>query len=188
MRKLVLFENITLDGFFTGKDGDFSWAHQDPPDPEFQSFLHDNAKGGGTLAFGRKTYEMMASHWPTKAGRELDPVIARIMNDSPKIVFSKSLKEATWSNTRLVKTDPVKEVQALKAEAGSPIVIMGSGSIVALLARARLIDDMQMIVKPIAIGRGRPLFEGLEELQRFRLVRSRSFAASGNTFVEYARL
>jgi len=188
MRKVLVFENITLDGFFTGNDGDFSWAHQDPPDPEFQSFLHDNAKGGGTLAFGRKTYEMMASHWPTKAGREQDPVIATIMNDSPKVVFSKSLKEATWQNTRAVRVDPVTEVRRIAAEAGPDIVVMGSGTIVAQLARAGMIDRLQLIVKPTAIGRGRPLFERLEEQQRFRLVRSRGFAASGNTFIELTRV
>jgi len=188
MRKVMLFENITLDGYFTGKDGDFSWAHRDPPDPEFQRFIHDNAQGGGTLLFGRKTYEMMASFWPTKAGKDADPVIAKMMNEQAKVVFSKSLKEASWHNARLVKTDPVKEVQSLQTEAGPDLLVMGSGTIVAQLARAGLIDRVQLIVKPIAIGRGRTLFEGLEELQRYRLVSARGFPVSGNTFVEYARL
>src|SRR5262245_23079567 len=104
MRKLMVFESITLDGFFTGKNGELGWAHADD-DEELQKFTADNARGEAVMLFGRKTYDMMASFWPTDAGRRTDPVVAKAMNESTKIVFSKSMNEATWNNTRVVKTD-----------------------------------------------------------------------------------
>ena len=87
MRKLIVFNHVTLDGYFSGANGDISWAHQARKDPEYDAFVKDNAKGGGQLLFGRKTYEMMASHWPTPQAKAEDPIVAEQMNQLPKVVF-----------------------------------------------------------------------------------------------------
>lgn len=178
LRQLVVFENVTLDGYFTGANNDFSWAH-DPkmsaPDPEFDAFVAGNAAGGGELLFGRITYEMMAGYWPTSMARERDPVVAERMNALPKVVFSRTLKAAPWSNTRLVRSDLAATVRGMKAAPGDALVVLGSGSIVAQFAAAGLIDELQLVVNPVALGAGRTLFEGVGERLSLELASARTF-------------
>ena len=185
MRTLTVFNSVTLDGYFTGKDGDLRWAHAGSDDPEFQKFTAENAKGDGTLLFGRKTYEMMASHWPTPAAAEASPVVAEFMNEAPKVVFSRTLDRASWSNTRLVKGDPPEEVRRLKKEPGGDLVVMGSGTIVSRLASEGLVDQYQLVLTPVVLGEGRTMFEGLEKTLAFRLTKSRAFR-NGRVFLSYA--
>jgi dihydrofolate reductase len=178
MRSLTVFNNITLDGYFTGPNGDFSWAHDpeiSPPDPEFDAFVTGNAEGGGELLFGRVTYQMMAGYWPSAMARENDPVVAGRMNALPKVVFSRTLASADWSRTRLVKSDLVAAVRAMKAAPGDGMVILGSGSIVAQLAAAGLVDEYQLVVHPVALGAGRTLFEGVRGPLGLKLTQSRAF-------------
>ena len=157
MRKLLVFNSVSADGYFTDKNSDMSWAHKN--DPEWDEFVAENSQSGGELLFGRVTYEMMASHWPTKEAHDTMPVVADAMNNLKKIVFSKTMKEASWKNTTLLKGDPVTEMRRLKGEAGEDMVIMGSGTIVSQLAQDGLIDEYQFIVIPVALGKGRTLFE-----------------------------
>ena len=102
MPRLVVFENVTLDGFFSGENGDLSWAHRESKDPEWDEFVAENASGDGQLLFGRVTYELMAVYWPTPQAARNDPAVAEGMNRSPKTVFSRTLDEVSWPNTRLV--------------------------------------------------------------------------------------
>lgn len=173
MRKLSAFDNVSLDGYFVDGRGDMSWAHKQ--DAEWSAFTSENASGGGALLLGRVTYEMMASFWPAPAAAAMNPVVAEGMNRMPKVVFSRTLESAAWQNTRLVKGDLVSEVRKLKAEPGPDMVILGSGSIVSQLSQARLIDEYQVVVHPIALGRGRTLFEGLESRLNLTLKRTRAF-------------
>ena len=182
MRKLVVFNSVSLDGYFTDKNNDMSWAHKN--DPEWSAFVSDNAKGGGVLVFGRVTYEMMVSFWPTPAAHERMPEVAEGMNRLPKIVFSRTLDEASWSNTRLIKGDLIGEVRKLKNEPGDGMVILGSGSIVAQLSEARLIDEYQMVLSPIVLGGGRTMFEGLTEKMALKRTKTRNFE-NGNVFSCY---
>ena len=101
MRKLSVFNSVTLDGYFSGPNGDIGWAHEGADDPDFHSFVEENAKGGGALLFGRKTYELMKSYWPTPEAMKNDPVVAEKMNSLPKVVFSRTLDKADWNNTTL---------------------------------------------------------------------------------------
>src|SRR6266567_4070656 len=94
MPKLVAFNNVTLDGYFTGRNGDMSWAYAGSEDAEFRNFVADNASGGGVLLFGRITYELMAGYWPTPYALENDPIVADRMNNLPKVVFSRTLEKA----------------------------------------------------------------------------------------------
>ena len=118
MRKLIVFNHVTLDGYFSGPNGDLSWAHQTRKDPEYDTFVKENAKGGGQLLFGRVTYDMMASHWPTPQAKADDPIVAEQMNQLPKVVFSRTMNQATWSNTKLVNGDPAGSIEG-RGDCGS---------------------------------------------------------------------
>ena len=141
MADLLVFQQITLDGYFTGPNGDLSWAKQHPPDPEFMAWTAANAKGGGVLLFGRVTYDMMVSFWPTPQALQMMPDVAKQMNALPKVVFSRSLKKAEWNNTRVVSGDIVAEVRRMKQAPGPGMVIMGSGNIVTQLAAEKVIGN-----------------------------------------------
>ncbi len=185
MPKLIAFLNISLDGFISGENEDMSWFHAARADPEFAAFTSENASGGGRLLFGRVTYEMMASFWPTPAAYEQMPIVAKGMNESSKFVFSRTLKSAPWTNTTLLKGDLVEEVRRLKA-AGLGIATLGSGSIVTQLSAAGLVDEWQFVLHPVALGRGKRLFEGLAEPVPMKLARTRCFA-NGRIALSYEK-
>jgi len=184
MAKLVVFNSITLDGFFTDQNGDMSWAHKAREDAEWNQFVAGNASGGGRLLFGRITYQLMASYWPTPQAQVNAPIVAEQMNALPKVVFSRTLEEASWQNTVLVRGDPAAEVRKMKAESDKDMVILGSGSIVSQLAQVGLIDEFQMVLNPIALGRGRTMFETVDHRLDMRLTRTRAFG-NGNVFLCY---
>ena len=182
MRRLAVFNNVSLDGYFVDRRGDMSWAHSQ--DEEWRAFASENAKGGGELLFGRITYELMANFWPTPAAKQMNPAVAEGMNNLPKVVFSRTLEQVTWNNTRLLKGDLATEVRKLKSEAGPDIVILGSGSIVSQLAQEGLIDEYQIVVHPIVLCQGRTLFQGGKNRLRLRLSQSRAFG-NGNAVLYY---
>lgn len=186
MRKLSSFTNISLDGYYADAKGGFSWGHTEKKDPEFEAFVADNAKGGGegALLFGRVTYDVMVQYWPTPMAAKNDPVVAEGMNNMSKFVFSRTLKEATWKNTTLVKGDLVTEVRKLKQGSGDGMVILGSGSIVAQLAQEGLIDEFQIVVQPVVLGSGKTLFAGVKDTMDLSLGKTRTFP-SGKIFLRY---
>jgi len=182
MRKLVVFNQVTLDGFFADMNGDMSWAHKD--DAEWNAFVADNASGGGQLIFGRVTYDLMAGFWPTPYAIETIPVVAERMNNLPKVVFSRTLDKASWNNTKLVKGDIAAEILKMKNEPGEGMAIMGSGSIVSQLAQEGLIDEYQIVVNPIVLGKGRTMFDGIKEKLSLHLTKTRTFG-NGNVLLCY---
>jgi dihydrofolate reductase len=175
MRKLIVFNNVSLDGYFTGANNDLSWSKPPNNDPELFEFVKENVLKDGILVFGRVTYEMMASYWPTPDAIKNDPIVAEGMNKRKKIVFSRKLQAAEWSNTTLVKGDAVSEIRKMKAEPGEDMAILGSGSIVSQLAQAGLIDEYQMLVNPIVLGEGRTMFEGVKKNLNLKLTSTRAF-------------
>lgn len=182
MRKLRMFNTVSLDGYFTDAGGDMSWAHRG--DPEWTQFTSENASGNGALLFGRVTYEMMASFWPTPAAMNAMPDVAAGMNRMPKYVASRTMAEAAWQNTAVLKGDLADAVRMLKGTEGPDLVILGSGSIVAQLAAAGLIDSYQIVLSPIALGGGRTLFDGVHPRVPFRRTGCRAFA-NGNVVLTY---
>jgi dihydrofolate reductase len=184
MRRLIVFNHVTLDGYFTGANGDMSWAHAGNDDAEFNAFVADNASGGGQLLLGRTTYELFSSYWPTPTAIKNDPIVAQGMNTMPKVVFSRTLDNVSWSNTKLLKGDLISEVRKLKNEPGNGIAILGSGTIVSQLAPTRLIDEYQVVVNPIVLGKGRPLFDGLEKTLNLKLTKTRAFG-NGKVYLCY---
>lgn len=173
MQRLGVFNLMTLDGYVAGEGGDISWHNAE--DPEFQTLAEGASNSGSTLLFGRVTYQLMEGYWPKPEALKSDPVVAKGMNESPKIVFSRTLKEAAWSNTRLVKDDLLEEVRRLKRRDGKGLTVLGSPGIVAQLAQAGLIDDYQLLVNPVALGKGKTMFEGLKDRLSLRLQGARRY-------------
>ena len=182
MRKLVVFNHVTLDGFFAGINGDMSWAHKD--DAEWNAFAAENASGGGQLIFGRITYELMAGFWPTPYAIENIPVVAERMNNLPKVVFSRTLDQTSWNNTKLVKGDIAAEIRKMKKEPGEGMAILGSGSVVSQLAQEGLIDEYQIVVNPVVLGKGRTMFDGIKGKLTLKLTKTRAFG-NGNVLLCY---
>ncbi len=175
MRTLNVFNNISLDGYFVDAHGDMSWVYSMKPDPELDAFVSNNAQGDGVLLFGRITYDMMASYRPTEQARQAMPAVADGMNRAEKVVFSRTMKKATWNNTRLINGNIVDEVRKMKKEPAAGMVILGSGSIVSQLTQAGLVDSFQVVVVPVILGSGRKMFEGMKDRVRLSLQNSRSF-------------
>ena len=184
MPKLIVFNHVSLDGYFVDLTGSMSWAKAGTKDAEWNAFVAENAKGDSPLLFGRVTYELMASFWPTPMADQHDPVVAERMNKLPKVVFSRTLDKASWNNTKLVKGDMVAEIRKMKKEPGEGMAILGSGSIVSQLAQEGLIDAYQVVVNPIVLGKGRTMFEGIKDRQNLKLTKTRTFG-NGNVFLSY---
>ncbi len=134
--------------------------------------------------FGRITYELMASYWPTPSAIKNDPIVAEGMNRMPKVVFSSTLDKASWNNTKLVKSDIVSEIRKMKKEPGTDMAILGSGSIVSQLAEAGLIDEYQIVINPVVLGKGKTMFDGIKEKLTLTLTKTRTFG-NGNVLLCY---
>ena len=184
MRKLIVFNHVSLDGYFVDGDGSMTWAKTRTDDAEWNTFVEQNASGNGPLLFGRKTYELMIQYWPTPMAKQHDAAIADRMNALPKVVFSRTLKEANWSNTKLVGNDLAGEVRRMKQESGDGMTILGSGTLVAQLADAGLIDEYHVVVNPVALGKGRTMFEGVREKLALRPKTTRAFG-NGCVYLVY---
>lgn len=184
MPKLIVFNSVSLDGYFVDAKGSMDWAHNPVADEEWDAFVAANAQGGGRLLFGRVTYDLMASYWPTPTALTSNPVVAERMNKLPKVVFSRTMDAAAWSNTTLIKSDLPAAVRKMKIDGGEGMAILGSGSIVSQLAQERLIDEFQVVVVPVVLGQGRTMFEGIKEKLSLRLIKTRAFR-NGNVLLCY---
>ncbi len=181
MRKLYSFMVVTLDGFYEGPNGEFDWPNVDE---EFNEFgiaqLHDT----DLLLFGRRTYEGMASYWPTRGARQDDPLVAELMNTLPKVVVSTTLTSADWSNSRVVGGNLAEEVTKLKQQPGKGIAVFGSPSLTVGLLELGLVDELRVMVNPIVLGDGRSLFRTTRDRLRLELRQTRTFS-SGNVLLTY---
>lgn len=181
MAKLNVFNFITLNGFYKGIQEDISWHKHGA---EEEQFSKEGVQSNSIILFGRVTYEMMYSFWPTPMAMESMPEVADGMNTSEKIVFSTTLKKAEWNNTRVISNHAVEEIKKLKTTSKKDIVILGSGSIVTLCAEHGLIDTFQIMIDPIAIGNGTPLFNGLSQPLNLTLISTQTFK-SGVILLNY---
>jgi dihydrofolate reductase len=181
MRKLRVFESISIDGYFADVAGDMSWAHTGRDDTEFAEWVGRNASSGGELLFGRSTYQMMEAFWPTPVAAQQMPTVAKGMNAARKYVASRTI-QPTWNNTRLLQGDLLAAVRELKSSDGPGITLLGSGSVAAQLGEAGLVDEYCFAIIPVALGAGRTVFTRGGKL---RLVEQRAFRG-GNVVVTYA--
>jgi dihydrofolate reductase len=176
MRKVILWDMITVDGFFEGPGHDLGWFVFEE---ELERYILETQEKAGTLLFGRVTYEMMASYWPTASGR-----IADFMNGIEKIVFSRTMADPDWNNARVEK-DVAATVTLLKSEAGDDIFVFGSADLANELIRNDLVDEYRIGVNPVILGSGTPFFKGGELRRGLKLLEARPLK-SGVVILHYA--
>ena len=162
MRRLIVSNLMSLDGFFEGQNHEIDWF---VVDEEFFAYAREMLRSVDTILFGRRTYEHMAAYWPSAPQDE----IAKKMNSLQKIVFSQTLKNAGWNNSRVVKGNIAGEVSALKQQPGRDMVILGSAMLASFLLQQGLIDEYRIILDPIILARGNPLFGGVTGRIRLKL-------------------
>lgn len=168
MRKVVMWNLVSLDGFFQGaSQWDLSW-HQDVWGDELEQFSVEQARSADMLLFGRRTYEGMAAYWADAEGE-----IADFMNGVHKLVFSRTLHTVTWRNSALATQPPQEEVARLKAQPGKDILVFGSAELSAALMHHGMIDEYRLGVVPIVLGGGAPLFKPRPEPMRMSLIEAR---------------
>ncbi len=181
MRKIIFQNMISLDGYFEGPKRELDWHLVDG---EFNGYAAELLDSVDTLLFGRVTYQLMAGYWPTPEALTNDPVIATKMNALQKVAFSRTLPQAEWSNTRLVKGDAAAEIRRLKQIPGKDMAIFGSSDLTVSLTGTGLVDEYRIFIAPIFLGSGKPLLQGLKNRLPVRLIRSRTFK-SGLVLLSY---
>jgi dihydrofolate reductase len=195
MRKLIVFNRITPEGVFSSADGQLDWA---VPDDEADRAGADAMPGADLMLFGRKTFEMFRSFWPTVAdhpdppdphhpGRP-SPVIrefAAWINTTAKLVVSSTLGDPGWRNARVLPGFDPAAIAAIKRAPGKAIMVFGSGTLVSALVAHDLVDELQLLVNPVLLGAGKPLFAGLSRRVPLRLVECKPSTA-GNVMLRYA--
>ena len=181
MRKVILFNMVTLDGFFERINHSIDWH---TVDKEFNGFAIEQLNSAEILIFGRKTYELMAGYWPSLAATNDDPMVAFKMNTISKIVVSRTLKKVDWENTRLIKENIKEEITTLKNQSGKDLYLFGSAELASVFIKMKLIDEFRIMINPVAIGQGKALFVDLHNDLHFRLLKTRKFI-SGNILLYY---
>jgi dihydrofolate reductase len=169
MRKVIVAMSMSLDGFVAPVKG--APDHRAlPEDPALKRIKLGWLRHVGTHAMGRVTYEGMAAHWPVSADAYAPP-----MNDLPKVVFSKTLESAAWGDSRIARGDIAEEISAMRREPGGDIVAWGGASFVQALSRGGLVDEYRLVINPVALGNGLPLFKDLPVPINLRLIEARTF-------------
>jgi dihydrofolate reductase len=181
MARIILFNMVSIDGYFEGPGKDISWHNVDE---EFNDYAIGQLNSASALIFGRKTYELMESYWPTPSALQDDPVVAGLMNSLPKIVFSKSLSKAGWTNTRLYNGNLEKVCLELKAGNEKDIFVFGSAELASEMTNLSLIDEFRFVINPVVLGDGVQMFRSSSGMMKMKLVRSTVFN-SGNVLVVY---
>ena len=170
MRPVVLQMGVTVDGYVAGPGGEGDWGLP-PEHPAVRAWKVASLRQAGTHIMGRVTYEQMAGHWPTASGDYAD-----LMNNLPKVVFSKTLLAAGWAGSRIARGDLAEEITALKSESGGGIIMAhGGAAFVQALSRSGLIDEYRLVILPVALGNGLPLFKDLPRPLRVDLAEVKSF-------------
>jgi dihydrofolate reductase len=196
MRRIVLFDHVSADGYFAAADGNLDWVVQDD---EIGKAAAAGMSDTDTILFGRRTYEMFARFWPhalddsptapNPHGGSRSPemrAMAVWLNETPKLVFSRTLKHLSWNNSRLVHELDTRAIEAMKQQPGGDMIVFGSGSLVSQLTEHGLIDEYQFVVSPILLGNGRSPLSGMAKSRRVELVEAQAYR-SGNVKLRYAR-
>jgi dihydrofolate reductase len=174
MRKIIYLVHASLDGRIDGPNGEFDWPVMGTELPAYSIGLNDRVD---TFLYGRVVWEMMSGFWPhaeSMSNDAHDLEFAPIWRRTPKIVFSKTLEMAAW-NTRVISEDIAEQVTGLKRRPGKDLLLTGGSGLAATLTRLGLIDEYHIVVHPVVLGGGRPLFPKPEDRMAMRLVESRTF-------------
>ncbi len=192
-----MFNRVTPEGYFSANDGSLGWV---VAEPELDKGATEGMSDTDTILFGRRTYDMFESFWPTvledspdapdpHAPQRRSPEISAMatwINNATKLVFSRTKKAVTWKNSRLLGGFDPGAINAIKEQPGKDIMVFGSGSIVTLLSQHGLIDEYQFIMSPLLLGGGKPLFGTMPSGLRLELREAKAFP-SGNVRLRYAR-
>lgn len=184
MRKVIMFNRISTDGFFAGPNGEtHEWFIHDT---DLDNATHKMMQPD-TVLLGRVTYQLFESYWPKVATDPNAPKdllkIANELNEMKKLVVSKTLDEVTWVNTELINGNLEEEIRKLKRGNGQDIVIFGSGTIVQQLTAARLIDEYLIAISPVILGAGKSFFHDVKRLN-LKLLKAMDFE-TGNILLHY---
>jgi len=197
MRKIVAFDRVSADGYFSSADGGLNWV---TPDPQIDRDGASNTGGTDALLFGRRTYEMFEKFWPNvkengpvapdphSPGRYTPEMLAfaKMLNAVHKIVFSRSRRDVTWNNSRVIAELDPRQVSEMKEQPGGTMMVFGSGTLVSQLTQHGLIDEYHFIVGPTLLGSGKTLVSGVPSLTKLELVDSTEFP-TGNVRLRYRR-
>jgi dihydrofolate reductase len=178
MRRVLVSNSISLDGFASGPNGELDWfAHKGfLKGTELGKYTRTLLTSVDSILLGRQTYEEFSSRWPTRT--DDDPVITERMNNLPKFVFSRSLKQVAWGNwgtAKLIKEDAATALRKMKQEPGRDMVVLGSFTLVSTLMKAGLIDEYQLLIYPVVLGKGRPEFKDLDQRYSLNLIDVKQF-------------
>jgi dihydrofolate reductase len=197
-RRIVVFEWMTADGYFAAPDGNLDWV---VPDEEQARAAAEGISNFDTVLFGRRTYELFEGFWrhavvddggtvpdPHDPGRRSSEhgAIAIALNRMTKLVFSRTLKDVTWRNSRLLRELDPREIDTIREQPGKDMIIFGSGSIVSQLTQHCLVDEYQFVVCPVLLGSGLPLLSGVSKLVRLDLMEAKALP-SGDVMLRYTR-
>jgi dihydrofolate reductase len=169
MRRVVLQMSVSVDGFVAGPQGGLGGSL--PEDEDLTGWKLDQLHQTGLHIMGRVTYEQMAAHWPTATDQYAAP-----MNELPKVVFSKTLERADWNNSTVARGDTAEEIAQLKREPGKDIMAHGGAAFIQALSNLGLIDEYRMVIEPMALGNGLPMFKDLPAALRLNLVEAKTFS------------
>jgi dihydrofolate reductase len=188
MRKIYMYMMLSLDGYFEGPNHDLSWHNVDQ---EFNKFAIEQMNETDLILFGRRMYQLMEGFWPDAVNNpemsKEDHEIARLMNNTNKMVFSKTLdkveEQENWKNVRLVKKFDPDEIRRLKAQPGKNIWVGGSELAISFI-KYGLIDEFRFMINPVVIGAGTTIFKGADKKLNLELIKARTFN-SGNVLMYY---
>ncbi len=184
MRKLIADMMMSLDGYFEGPNREIDWFVRDK---DMEKLSIEQLHEVDTILLGRAAYELFAKYWPTPAAAAENPAITSALNALPKVVFSKTLKNVGWNNSRLVKERVAEEIFKLKGQAGKDMVMYGGAGLLASLSRLGLIDEYRLRINPIILGGGRPLFQDVRASLNLKLLKAETLA-SGVVNLFYKRI
>jgi dihydrofolate reductase len=172
-RRLFVSMLVSLDGFIEGPNRELDWFIDG--DPQFEQYCDEMLDSVGLALYGRRSYELMLSYWPNAEANPRSPAdlaFARKMNALPKLVVSRTLERATWNNTRVLNDRIPETLTELKQQPGKPIVAWAGAGLVATLTELGLVDEYRLIVHPVLLGKGTPLFQGIDARKTLRLIRT----------------
>jgi dihydrofolate reductase len=179
MRKVIVWIHISLDGFVAGPNGELDWLAAHVVTEDGWKSYNDLLSTVDTVLLGRVNYQGFASYWPAMAtnpsSTKYDIDFSHWLDNTPKLVFSRTLEKVEWQNSRLVKDNIAEEISTLKQQPGKDMLIMNSASIVQTFMRLGLIDEYRISVHPVVLGGGKPLFKDLDERHKLKLLKTKAF-------------
>jgi dihydrofolate reductase len=188
MRKVILAMQVTLDGFIEGPNGELDWAMKE--DEETWKDVFELQRSADTLLLGRVMYPGFEKYWlsvpknPSSTKNEIE--YARLADKMQKIVFSRTLQKIEWKTTRIIRDHIAEEIQKMKQQPGKDLVLLGGAGLASTFMNLGLIDEYHLIVNPLVLGGGKPLFKDVKERHKLKLLNAKTFK-SGKVVLHYSK-